>query len=148
MSADVHVVPLLGVFCGLGTVCAVYAVTRSFGHLPTGVATPPISFLGCEHPEHEVYQAGFVVTGLLLFRCAQVGQIRGQRYLVAWNLCARSACRFHLACAHRFHLAVLQIMHSCGARIFIRRRKRSFPLRPRSQWAAAYSLASASRARG
>ena len=31
-----------------------------------GVTTPPISLLGCNTPEHEIYQIGFTFTGLLL----------------------------------------------------------------------------------
>jgi hypothetical protein len=58
--------PLLGSACGSGTILLVYFLTWNAGHLPNGVATPPISLLGCNSPEHEAYQIGFTLTGLLL----------------------------------------------------------------------------------
>jgi hypothetical protein len=44
-------------------------VTQAHNHLPEGVRTPPISFLGCNSPEHEVYQIGFSITGIFLAIC-------------------------------------------------------------------------------
>lgn len=64
--------PLLGGLLGVGTIAAVYVLTRSAGHLPEGVSTPPISLLGCRRPEREVYQVGFALTGLVLFFCVRL----------------------------------------------------------------------------
>ena len=47
--------PLLGGGVALGTIRTCYVLTRHHGHLPVGVTTPPISFLGTEEPEHTVY---------------------------------------------------------------------------------------------
>eukprot|EP00933_Yihiella_yeosuensis_P077713 TRINITY_DN8850_c0_g1_i2.p1 TRINITY_DN8850_c0_g1~~TRINITY_DN8850_c0_g1_i2.p1 ORF type:complete len:290 (-),score=27.45 TRINITY_DN8850_c0_g1_i2:34-810(-) len=59
-------VPAAGASCGVGTIALVYHLTSKSGHLPSGVSTPPISFLGAQEPEHSAYQLGFAVTGLLL----------------------------------------------------------------------------------
>jgi hypothetical protein len=50
----------------------VYYLTWSSNHLPDGIATPPISLLGCKSPEHEAYQVGFSLTGLFLFGSIQI----------------------------------------------------------------------------
>ena len=60
------VIPILGSLCGIITILVVYFVTRHHDRLPNGVSTPPISLLGCNSPEHELYQIGFTLTGLLL----------------------------------------------------------------------------------
>ena len=61
-------VPLVGSACGSATILLVYFLTWNAGHLPNGVATPPISLLGCNSPEREAYQIGFTLTGLLLLQ--------------------------------------------------------------------------------
>ncbi|KAG7355230.1 Frag1/DRAM/Sfk1 family protein [Nitzschia inconspicua] len=61
-------IPLLGSCFGVGTILSVYLVTE----LPPGIHTPPISLLGCQQPEHTVYQLGFSVTGLLLGYCVLI----------------------------------------------------------------------------
>ncbi|KAG7359267.1 Frag1/DRAM/Sfk1 family protein [Nitzschia inconspicua] len=61
-------IPLLGSCFGVGTILAVYTVTE----LPPGIHTPPISLLGCQQPEHTIYQLGFSVTGLLLGYCVLI----------------------------------------------------------------------------
>jgi len=50
----------------VATILVCYFITSQNGHLPMGVTTPPISFLGAQEPEHTVYQIGFSLTGLLL----------------------------------------------------------------------------------
>jgi len=61
------ILPALGSLVGIGTIASTYLLTQRSNHLPEGVLTPPISFLGCQSPEHEVYQIGFTITGLLLW---------------------------------------------------------------------------------
>mmetsp|Transcript_9656 Transcript_9656/g.28917 ORF Transcript_9656/g.28917 Transcript_9656/m.28917 type:complete len:257 (-) Transcript_9656:62-832(-) len=64
--------PLFGAVLGIGTITVVYILTKSAGHLPDGVSTPPISLLGCQSPEHEFYQVGFALTGLALLTCVRL----------------------------------------------------------------------------
>jgi hypothetical protein len=64
--------PFLGSLVGVGTIVLIYYLTWSSGHLPDNIATPPISLLGCKSPEHEAYQVGFTLTGLLLFWCVHI----------------------------------------------------------------------------
>jgi hypothetical protein len=68
--------PLAGSTFGVLTIFLLYWITATFGHLPDGVSTPPISFLGTESPEHEVYQVGFTITGLCLMASMRVWQAR------------------------------------------------------------------------
>ena len=65
MKGPFWALPLVGAVSGLSTIYTCYELTRSNGHLPPGVATPPISFLGAQEPEHSAYQLGFGLTGLL-----------------------------------------------------------------------------------
>jgi hypothetical protein len=62
-NAVIAPLPALGAICGIVTIGWVYHLTAVSGHLPEGIATPPISFLGLKSPEHEVYQIGFSITG-------------------------------------------------------------------------------------
>lgn len=68
----VWALPAFGSVCGITTILTVYYLTATNGHLPVGVSTPPISFLGTRNPEHTAYQIGFPITGALLAAC--IGQ--------------------------------------------------------------------------
>ena len=65
-------VPAVGAFVGTSTIFIVYVLTKANGHLPPGVPTPPISFLGAKQPEHLAYQ------------------VREQGYVFAWSSGMRS----------------------------------------------------------
>jgi hypothetical protein len=68
--------PALGSVFGLSTILVVYVLTWKAGHLPSRTLTPPISFLGCNSPEHLAYQLGFTLTGIVL-----LGAIEQWRHL-------------------------------------------------------------------
>ena len=68
-------IPILGSLCGIITILVVYFVARHHNRLPVGVSTPPISLLGCNTPEHEIYQIGFTLTGLLLAKAIRYWQL-------------------------------------------------------------------------
>ena len=68
-------VPLVGAFCGVATIVVCYHLTAANGHLPPGVSTPPISFLGAKDPEHTAYQLGFAVTGVALAACMHLWSV-------------------------------------------------------------------------
>jgi hypothetical protein len=68
--------PVMGSLVGISTVLVAYLLTWKAGHLPSGTTTPPISFLGCNSPEHLVYQMGFTLTGIIL-----LGAIEQWRHL-------------------------------------------------------------------
>lgn len=63
--------PFLGSVVCMATIGLVYGLTWQAGHLPPGARTPPISLLGCNAPEHGVYQGGFFLTGLVLLLSIQ-----------------------------------------------------------------------------
>ena len=65
------VLPVLGSLAGIGTIVTVYFLSWESGNIPAGVATPPISLLGCNSPGHEAYQIGFLITGLILLACLE-----------------------------------------------------------------------------
>ena len=67
--------PALGSLVGTGSILVCYFLTARAGHLPPGVSTPPISFLGCEEPEHTAYQIGFALTGSLLASCVHIWSV-------------------------------------------------------------------------
>jgi hypothetical protein len=69
IDAVIALFPMVGAICGISTIGFVYYLTSVSGHLPEGVSTPPISFLGLKSPEHEAYQIGFAVTGGFLICC-------------------------------------------------------------------------------
>lgn len=63
------ILPLISSSLGILTIGLVYSVTRLYDHLSPGAITPPISLLGCQQPEHSIYQVGFALTGLSLWIC-------------------------------------------------------------------------------
>ena len=65
------VLPILGSLAGIGTILTVYFLARESGSFPADVTTPPISLLGCNSPEREAYQIGFLITGLILLACLE-----------------------------------------------------------------------------
>ncbi len=58
--------PVIGSFVGIFTILLVYLLTWKAGRLPDGAITPPISLMGCNAPEHLIYQLGFSLTGTIL----------------------------------------------------------------------------------
>ena len=61
------ILPILGSICGTSTIAIIYYLTSVNGHLLPDMITPPISLLGCQSPEHRIYQIGFSITGMLLY---------------------------------------------------------------------------------
>ena len=81
--------PCIGALSGLATIAIVYHLTAQAGHLPEGVPTPPISFLGLKSPEHEAYQFGFALTGAMLLVCVNMVISAASAFIISSNICFR-----------------------------------------------------------